>query len=408
MKETKALYYEDPYVPAFSARILDITQKEGTLYLVTLDETAFFPEGGGQSGDVGKLAGGVVIDTHIKKGIIIHTVDFKDATIPKKWETVSGEVNFPKRLTRMQHHTAEHIFSGFCKKYFGYENVGFHLGENKVTMDYNGPLSQEDINKLEMLTNNAIMRNLPVRCYFPTEEELEKLDFRSKLELSEMGKVRIVEVDGVDICACCAPHVKSTGEIGIMKVVEKESHKGGTRLTIICGSKAIRDYEEKHRIISSLSQKFSVPMDGVEDALKKQDADIENLKLHIRDLERTILNTEIKNARANNDYLGWLVMFTDISDKILLRNTANSLMENNTLPIFFFNGNDERGYNFTIAVNPHNQKDDSETLLSRLRSELDIKGGGKNPMIQGICADSRDKIQKTLKAFRLRDSSQGV
>lgn len=408
MKETKALYYEDPYVPGFTARILDITQKEETIYLVILDETAFFPEGGGQAGDTGKLAGGLVLDTHIKEGIIIHTVDFRDSSIPKKWDTVSGEVNFPKRLTRMQHHTAEHIFSGFCKKYFGYENVGFHLGESKVTMDYNGPLSSDDVDKLEMLTNNAIMRNLPVHCYFPSEEELLKLDFRSKLELSEMGKVRIVEVEGVDICACCAPHVKFTGEIGIMKVVEKESHKGGTRLTIICGSKAIRDYEEKHKILAGLSQKFSVPIDGVKEALKKQDTDIENLKLHIRALEGTILNAAIKNARANNDYLGWLVIFTDISDKILLRNTANSLMEQSTLPLFFFNGNDEKGYNFTIAVNSHNQKDDSESLLSRLRTELSIKGGGKNPMIQGICTDSMDKIQKALKAFRLRDSSQGV
>lgn len=400
MTSTKPLYYEDPYVPDFRARVINITHKGGNIFIVTLDETAFFPEGGGQAGDTGTLAGGNVIDTHIKDGVILHTVDFTDTKVPDKWEHVHGSVDFAKRLTRMQHHTAEHIFSGLVKKYFGYDNVGFHLGESKVTMDYNGPLDDEDIEKLELLTNNAIMRNLPVHCYFPSETELEQMDFRSKLELSEMEKVRIVEVEGVDICACCAPHVKFTGEIGIMKIVEKESHKGGVRLTIICGSKAIKDYEEKHKLLLRLSRKYSVPVTNVDEALSKQEEEIESLKSHIRELEVACLNTAIAKARANNDFKGWLVIFTDIRDKILLRNTVNTLMETTTVPIFVFNGNDNKNYNFTIAVNPGNKNNDAETLLNRLKNELDIKGGGRNPMISGVVNEPAYKIGNAIKTFR--------
>ncbi len=301
-------------------------------------------------------------------------------------------MRFLKRFSNMQQHTGEHIFSGFVKKHFNYENVGFHLSNNSVTMDYDGPLSPEDITLMENLSNKAIYENHEIIPYFPTEDELSTIDYRAKLELSEMGQVRLVEIKDIDICACCAPHVQSTGEVGILKVIETVSYKGGVRLSILCGERAVLDYQNKHNSLLALSREFSVPIYDVPKAVDKLRVEIEEKKLKLITLESQILETHIENAISACRESNYLLLFTNITDKILIRNKVNTLAENYDKTILVFNGEDS-SYSFILASNSADIAD----IFLNMKSKLEIKGGGKAPMIQGTCSNDRQRITEVIK-----------
>ena len=220
METTKKLYDLDAYGTEFEAKVLtceEVKKKDTTGYAVTLDQTLFFPEEGGQSPDQGTINGISVLDVQIKKDVIIHTL----AAPVEVGSTVKGKIDWKHRFYNMQQHSGEHIFSGLVHSRFGYENVGFHLSDQTVTMDFNGVLSEADVAEVEYAVNEAIIKNIPIEVTFPTKEELETLDYRSKIEIE--GQVRIVKIPGYDVCACCAPHVKRTGEIGMLKVLNVQS-----------------------------------------------------------------------------------------------------------------------------------------------------------------------------------------
>ena len=230
---TVKLYDQNAYLAAFTAKVLAIKETENG-HAVCLDQTAFFPEGGGQSADVGTIDGKEVFDTKEENGAIWHYMK----ETPMKNE-VKCEVNFEVRFRRMQSHTGEHILSGIATTLHGCHNVGFHIGHEDMTVDYDMPLSEPQIRNLEWLSNKAIYENRFVRAYYPEKEALASLPYRSKKEID--GDVRLVEIDGIDLCACCAPHVAKTGEVGVLRIASFEKYKGGVRLHIHCGYEALED-----------------------------------------------------------------------------------------------------------------------------------------------------------------------
>ena len=215
---TERLYYKDQYIKEFSANVLSCTENKGK-FEVILDKTAFFPEGGGQTCDKGSFNGINVENIQIIDNRIWHFVKNSEENAEKFQigTVLSGKIDKNKRFSDMQQHSGEHIFSGIVNSLYGYNNVGFHLGSEIVTLDFDGELGEDDICKVENLVNEAIWRNLEIKVTFPSKEELAKIKYRSKIEIE--GQVRLVEIPGVDVCACCAPHVKFTGEIGIVRVV---------------------------------------------------------------------------------------------------------------------------------------------------------------------------------------------
>ena len=220
MTETVKLFYEDSHMHEFNATVLSC-QPDGNTYRVVLDRTAFFPEGGGQYGDIGTLNGVKVVDTREKDGIVYHRTE---API-EEGSTVHGSLDWEVRFERMQQHSGEHIISGIVHRRFGYENVGFHLGEDYCTMDFNGPITKEQLKEIEIEANEAIFRDIDILTTTPTKEELKNMEYRSKIEIE--GQVRIVTIPGYDVCACCAPHLTKTGEIGLIKLVDMTNYKGG-------------------------------------------------------------------------------------------------------------------------------------------------------------------------------------
>ena len=249
MKMTEKLYNEDAYLSVFDARVLSVEKINGG-FLVETDRTAFFPEGGGQGADQGTLGGFSVLDVQERGGSIFHLL----SGAPNVGETVRGEVDFALRFERMQCHTGEHIVSGIFHSLIGAENVGFHLGDI-VTLDIDKVVDRAMLDRVEDLANEAVFKNLPVEISYPAPETLSSMTYRAKLELTE--NVRIVTIEGVDACACCAPHVARTGEIGIIKLLEFEKHRGGTRILMQAGARALRDYREKYRNIAAIGAALS-------------------------------------------------------------------------------------------------------------------------------------------------------
>ena len=236
---TDKLYEEDAYLREFEAEVTGCVPAEGG-WLVTLDRTAFYPEGGGQPADTGTLGGARVLDVHEQEGEILHTTD---APLPVGDRT-AGAIDWEARFSRMQQHTGEHIVSGVIHRLFGLDNVGFHMGRDAVTIDLNGELTADDLTRVERLANEAVWENLPVGVEYPAPEALAALDYRSKKELT--GRVRIVTVPGSDVCACCGTHVRRTGEIGVIKLLTSQRYKGGVRVWLLCGDRALTDYNEKN------------------------------------------------------------------------------------------------------------------------------------------------------------------
>ena len=178
------LYYEDPYQKTFTAQVLSCEPGKKGRYQVILDQTAFYPEGGGQPYDIGMLGGVKVLEVHEKDGHVVHETE-APLTVGG---TVTGEIDWQRRYDHMQNHSGEHLFSGLLHRHYGYDNVGFHMGEDEITVDFNGPLTMEQVEALEREANEVVYANGPIRITYPTSEELEKLEYRSKKELT--GPVR--------------------------------------------------------------------------------------------------------------------------------------------------------------------------------------------------------------------------
>lgn len=387
METTKKLYDLDAYGTEFEAKVLtceEVKKKDTTGYAVTLDQTLFFPEEGGQSPDQGTINGISVLDVQIKKDVITHTL----AAPAEVGSTVKGKIDWKHRFYNMQQHSGEHIFSGLVHSRFGYENVGFHLSDQTVTMDFNGVLSEADVAEVEYAVNEAIIKNIPIEVTFPTKEELETLDYRSKIEIE--GQVRIVTIPGYDVCACCAPHVKRTGEIGMLKVMNYQNYKGGVRISILCGFRALEAFRQKCDIISELMGIFTTNQEAIVDNVTKLKAVNQSLKSELGTAKSALLDYKVAELPADTDNA---VLFEDGIDTNTARNCVNGLVEKYSGFSAFFTGNDEAGYSFIIG----SKNADCNTVAAALRNKLGARGGGKPVMVQGSVKAAKSEIEEVLK-----------
>lgn len=382
---TRKLYDADSHLSRFDALVVSC-EPHGEIWHVVLDQTAFFPEGGGQAADTGTLGAANVLDVQERSGVIIH---YTDGPLPVG-ETVRGELDFAQRFRRMQEHSGEHIISGLVHKLYGYRNVGFHLGEDTVTMDYDGELTREQLAELERLANEAVWKNVPITAEYPSEDVLRTLEYRSKLELTE--NVRIVTIDGYDVCACCAPHVSMTGEIGAIKIIDSMRHRGGVRLTILCGTDALRQYQMLFDEAAQLSQLLNVPKDqlvpAVERLFEERDA-----------LERALASREEKlNAmriRALPESGRNIVVIDSFDDQEAMRALVNIGMERADGVCAAFSGSDSEGYRYIIG----SKSVDLRACAKQINTALQGRGGGRPTMIQGSCSADRETIEQFFDSF---------
>ena len=391
MVKTREIYYEDAYTAEFDATVLECSARDKGGFSVVLDATAFFPEQGGQSSDLGLLrdsTGREISVSHvsIRDGIISHITEEE---IPEG-SAVHGVIDWEHRFSNMQQHTGEHIFSGIVNSRFGYDNVGFHLSDSEVTMDYSGVISDEDIRDIEFAVNRAIWENVVVRCEFPSEKELESIDYRSKKELS--GQIRIVTVEDYDVCACCAPHVNRTGEIGILKVVSCQNYKGGVRVSILCGKRALKYLDGCQKLVSDLTGFFTTSGDKVLDSVIRQKDEIFELKGRLSAATEKLLKYEIDELAAEESRPGVFLLREDALDGNEMRKVANALTERFTgiSGVFVSAGGNSFRYILASGSDGRNAKD----LQQRLFDKYGAKGGGSPQMVQGSL--SCDRITEVI------------
>lgn len=376
---TEKLYYQNSYTLSFTATVVNCTPA-GEQYAIELDRTAFFPEEGGQYADTGLLAGIPVLDVKEKDGIILHTLP---SPLPAGAE-VMGQIEEKQRLRKMQNHTGEHIVSGLFHSLYGLTNVGFHLGHDDVTIDLNGELSREDLCRVESLANEAIWKNLPVCAQFPSPEVLATLDYRSKLDLTE--NVRIVTIPGYDVCACCAPHVAYTGEVGQIKLLDFARYKGGVRIHMLCGMDALADYHARYLSTAAISAKLTAPQGEVVEAVERLSAELQEKKQQIARLQLALADELLRTLPDGDDPA---LFFEDRLDTPARRALVNGAAEKRPLAALFV-GDDESGYTFLIGSNTVDLRPFSKAMLSTLGG----KGGGSATMIQGTLPTSRKAIEE--------------
>lgn len=382
MSKTEKLYDKDAYATEFEAVVLTCERTEKG-YEVELDRTLFFPEEGGQTPDFGTLDEVPVTYVRIQKDTIYHLTE-REFT---PGSTVRGKIDWNHRFSNMQQHTGEHIFSGLVHREYGYDNVGFHLSDSVVTMDFSGPLSKDQLQKLEREVNEVIVKNVPVTAEYPTPEVLRELPYRSKKELT--GEVRIVTIQDVDMCACCAPHVARTGEIGMFKIMDSENYKGGVRIRFLCGFRALEEYGEKMKILSELSRLTSEKQEKLTEAVKKlKDARQQLEFLYMKERGR-YLQEKVDSSKESGPVL-WI---EEELSPILVRDAVNSLVKKHSGYCGIFVKKSEEEYTFVLGSA---DKDATEAIEKLRGAGVIVRGGGSTAMVQGSVMAKEEELKKAL------------
>lgn len=380
---TIRLFDQDPQLRTFTATVLACEEKDGQ-YLVTLDRTAFFPEGGGQGADHGTLGGANVLDAHEHGGVIAHLTDAPLAV----GETVTGCVDSLRRLTMSQQHSGEHMFSGLVCRLFGYDNVGFRIGSDAVTMDFNGPLTEEDVLRVERLVNEAIWEDKPIKTYVPPKDELEAMHYRSKKALT--GDVRIVSIDGVDTCACCGTHLMTTGGVGQVKVIGLAKYKSGVRVSILCGVRALEYENMIQQQVKEIGKTLSVKLHETAQATQRLLAERDQLRYENEQLGMRLFEAEAKAEAGSAIRL----VAADMLAASQLRKAAGLLAAGAKLAVVIAPRED--GWNFAMS----SQTEDVRPATRALCEAFGGKGGGPKDMTQGVLGRaSAEEIREKLNAL---------
>lgn len=384
------LYYEDSHLFEFTATVTDIRlHKAGNV--IVLDKTAFFPMGGGQPGDEGIVGNAFVYDVQEENGEVLHFT--KDTPAFKIGETVECKLDGELRFSRMQAHSGEHIFSGVAHNLFGVENVGFHLIDLVMTVDFDKPLTKEQIEVIEKEANKWVYRNVPITTEILSGDKLVALQYRSKLDISE--DVRIVTIEGCDKCACCAPHVSHTGEIGLIKVISSISHRGGVRITLICGVKALEDYSIKHKDIMKISDMLKVPgieaFEAVEGLCEKITEEKKNIQA-----QRQKLYDYIYDGLNTTEH--HISLFVDGLSSEEVRELADLCKEKTASFAAVLSGTECEGYSYAISSESISLKQ----YFNEINTALSGRGGGRNEMLQGRFNAQKIRIIDFFNEFEVK------
>ena len=376
---TEKLYYADPRLSAFTATVQECREAQDGWEIV-LDRTAFYPEGGGQPCDQGTLERWDVLDVREEDGVILHRLE--KPLLPG--EKVSGRVDMARRIDYTQQHSADHILTGVIHKRYGYDNVGFHMGETSTFIDLNGVLDEAELAEMERVANEVVWMDLPVEVSWPDAQTLAQMDYRSKKELT--GPVRIVTVPGVDVCACCGTHVRRTGEVGTIKILSCVKLRGGVRVEYVAGRRAYMYFDEiqnqNHLVSMSLSAKPLRTAEAVRRLLEERDG----LQMRIARLEREHCAAMAEQLRDKGNVL----VFEEGLSVDSVRRLADAIKDTCGGRALVCSGSDETGYQYALAV----KEGDVHAFGKAMNEALNGRGGGRDAnFIQGSVKATRAEIE---------------
>lgn len=376
--ETQKLYYVNSHLARFTARVLgcEETQKG---FEVILDQTAFYPEGGGQAADTGMLGSVRVKDVRERGETIVHLCD---GPLPVG-DAVEGIIDYDLRFDRMQQHTGEHIVSGLINARWGWHNTGFHMGTESTTIDFDGVIPAEDLPAIELQANEAIWKNLAIKCWVPSPEELPHVTYRTKKALP--WPVRIVQIPGYDSCACCGTHTAFTGEVGLVKLLSAVPFRGGTRIEMACGKRALNILNSAYEQNKQVSQAFSAKLQETGEAARKMNETLAALKYRIAGLEKQMFASIAVNYAGTGDILH----FEEGLDNVAVRELADAIAEKCGGTAAVFSGDDETGYAFCLVA----RRGDLRQFGKEMTKALNGRGGGKPNCQQGRVQAKQAEIE---------------
>ena len=378
--ETEKLYYADPFFKTFTATVLDCHPgKNG--FVVTLDRTAFYPEGGGQPADQGTLDGAAVTDVHEKNGVVLHNVD----SAVEIGKTVTGVIDWARRFDHMQQHSGEHICSGLICGRCHCDNVGFHMGTDMVTIDFNADIPWEELLEIEAQANQYIYEDHPIDIQFHRGAELDAIDYRSKKPLE--GDVRIVAFPGADCCACCGTHVLRSGQVGLVKFLSVQKFREGVRIELLCGKRALDYLSRTWEQAKTIGQRLSVkPVDAAA-AVERLENELSAAKLRCAQLEESVFAAIAQEQAGKGDVL----LFQPPMKPDSVRKLADAVSKACGGLAAVFAG---EGSHYAYALGRANGQDISAAVKA-LNGALHGRGGGRNGFAQG----SVEAAQSAIEAF---------
>lgn len=375
--ETRKLYYEDSHLSRFTSEVLSCVQTAAG-WEVTLSATAFYPEGGGQAGDSGTLNGVRVRSTREQEGAVIHLCEAPQEVGAE----VTGVIDYDLRFPRMQQHSGEHIVSGILNCRYGCHNTGFHMGADVITIDFDGVIPPQVLPEIEAEANGAVWKNLPVRCWYPSPEELPTIPYRTKKALS--WPVRIVEIPGYDCCACCGTHVAATGEIGLIKLLSAVSFRGGTRIEMACGSQALALLNAAFDQNRQVSQAFSAKITETGEAARRMNELLSAQKYRMAGLEKRVF-AGIAESYVNQ---GNVLHFEENLGADGVRELADAIADKCCGRAAVFSGG-EGGYAYCLIA----RQGDLRQLNRDMTAALHGRGGGKPLCQQGRVQVAKGEIE---------------
>ena len=382
--ETRKLYYEDCLLREFSAEVLSCEKCEKG-YEITLSATAFYPEGGGQACDLGTLGAVRVLDVQERGGTVIHLCDGPLAPGTE----VTGTLDWARRFDLMQQHTGEHMVSGVIHRRYGWHNVGFHMGSEVITIDFDGVVPAEDLPVIEAEVNAGIWADLPVRCWYPSPAELPQVGYRTKKQLP--WPVRIVEIPGFDKCACCGVHTASTGQVGLVKLFTAIGCRGGSRLEMACGKRAFEMLNHAFDQNRQVSQAFSAQITGTGEAARRMNEALEQEKLRYGALQKKLFRLVAESYRSRGNVL----YFEDGLDPVQIRELADAVAETCGGFAAVFSGSEEAGYGYALVT----RSGDLRTLGKAMTTALNGRGGGKPIFQQGRVLAKKAEIEGFFREY---------
>ena len=373
----KKLYYQDSHLRTFTATVTGCVQvKKG--WEITLNATAFYPEGGGQASDTGILGEAKVLSVREEGEEIFHLCD-QPLEIGA---TVNGEIDWERRFDLMQQHAGEHIVSGIIHKLYGWHNVGFHMGSDVITIDFDGPVPLEALPEIEAAANAAIWQDLPIKCWYPSKEELPTVPYRRKKDLP--WPVRIVEFPGYDICACCGTHPKTTGAIGLVKLFSCVKFHEGVRMEMVCGKRALTMLNAAYEQNKQVSQAFSAKIGETGLAAQRMNEALAAEKFRANTLEKQLFTQIAQGYAGKNLALHFAKDLTPNGCRELCDAIADFAKIAVTL-----SGTDESGYCLCVL----SRTEDAKSLGDAAAKALNGRGGGKKEAFQGRISATRGQIE---------------
>ncbi len=390
------LYYRDAYLEKVTA-IVTVCRENGTHYLIELSQTAFYPEGGGQPADTGWLAEARVLDVQEKDGCVVHTTDRPLAVGAE----VEGRIDWQRRFVFMQQHTGEHILSGFICAAHNCDNVGFHIGSSETTMDFNCKLTAADLRAIETQANQIVFENRPVQVFYPDGNAQGDLKYRSKIELGD--NVRVVSIENSDNCACSGLHVRSTGEIGLIKILSFQKYKGGVRISIACGSRALNDYRIKNDQANQIASQLSVKSTELDLGVERLQAEAAAQKARATRLHKALIEYKVQDAAADT---GPLCVFEEDAAPEDLRQLCLRLVKDRSDVVAVFGAAPEptdsepqtgsQRWRYCLGSSVA----DMRALSKKLNAAFNGSGGGNERLAQGSLTGSRVDLETFISSTR--------